>query len=405
MPTVEAVVSCEIPRSFKIDQIAGMFDITLEDRVSRTFSVEIPDPSEDWTIGAIVGPSGSGKSSVARKFFGDAMVGPKWSPKIPVIEQVEASVQDATAAFTAVGFSSPPAWIRPYRTLSNGEAFRADVARRLLAGGLVVIDEFTSVVDRQVAMIASSAIAKAVRTRGICERFVAVTCHYDVLDWLEPDWVLDMNTGRLTRGRLHRRPPIPIEVRRCNRSLWGLFAPHHYLSSKLHRSATTFVGLVDGVPASFVGILPSVGKRGVRRVSRVVTLPDFQGVGIGGITTDTVAAHFDQNGYRMTLATSHPGFARRLAASPKWRTVTVSNPSGDFQRPTSNDLRNRFGSSGDMHAGSTSKFLATFEFKGASLERTLRSREVAKAISGYDGPLRAQVRRSRKPKDASSRCQ
>ncbi|MEV1247900.1 hypothetical protein [Nonomuraea sp. NPDC049750] len=65
------------------------------------------------------------------------------------------SIKDIVALLGAVGLSSPPAWLRPYRTLSNGEAFRASIARALAeSGDLVVIDEFTSVVDRQVAKVA-----------------------------------------------------------------------------------------------------------------------------------------------------------------------------------------------------------------------------------------------------------
>jgi ABC-type ATPase with predicted acetyltransferase domain len=65
---------------------------------------------------------------------------------------------------------------------------RTDIARALCLGqDLVVFDEWTSVVDREVAKIASYAVSKAIRRSK--KKFVAVTCHYDVIDWLEPDWV------------------------------------------------------------------------------------------------------------------------------------------------------------------------------------------------------------------------
>src|SRR4029077_5021989 len=56
-----------------------------------------------------------------------------------------------------------------------------------LTSSLIVMDEFTSVVDRTVAQIGSAALAKTVRQRG--QKFIAVTCHEDVEDWLQPDWV------------------------------------------------------------------------------------------------------------------------------------------------------------------------------------------------------------------------
>ena len=96
-------------------------------------------------------------------------------------------------AFNAVGFSSPPSWLKPYSVLSNGEKMRCDLARAMLSGQkLFVFDEFTSVVDRTIAKIGSFAMQKAVRRTG--KQFIAVTCHFDVEEWLMPDWVFDTNT-------------------------------------------------------------------------------------------------------------------------------------------------------------------------------------------------------------------
>ena len=98
------------------------------------------------------------------------------------------SIKDVTTLLSSVGFSSPPAWLRPYGVLSNGEQFRATLARALAEkSDLCVFDEFTSVVDRVVGQIGSAAVAKTIRRRG--SKFVAVTCHDDVLEWLDPDWV------------------------------------------------------------------------------------------------------------------------------------------------------------------------------------------------------------------------
>ena len=43
----------------------------------------------------------------------------------------ERPIKEITRLFTAVGFSSPPSWIKPYHVLSNGEQFRCDLARAL----------------------------------------------------------------------------------------------------------------------------------------------------------------------------------------------------------------------------------------------------------------------------------
>jgi hypothetical protein len=41
------------------------------------------------------------------------------------------------------------------------------------------------------------------------KQFVAVTCHYDVVDWLEPDWVLWTDDMTLIKKRT--RPKLTLQ--------------------------------------------------------------------------------------------------------------------------------------------------------------------------------------------------
>jgi len=162
-------LTCPVHDSFRVQQVAGMFDVPIAERALRQIEVEVPDLNSDWRIGLIVGPSGSGKSSAARHVFGDGMaVREPWPEDRAVVDCFgERSVREITGALTAVGFSSPPNWIKPYGVLSTGEQFRCDLARALLTGAetddrggngppVVVFDEFTSVVDRTVAQIGAT---------------------------------------------------------------------------------------------------------------------------------------------------------------------------------------------------------------------------------------------------------
>jgi len=82
---------------------------------------------------------------------------------------------------------------------------RVDIARALcLDKPLVVFDEFTSVVDREIAKVSAFAISKAVRRSS--KKFIAVTCHYDVVDWLDPDWVFCTDTMEFDRKKELGRP-------------------------------------------------------------------------------------------------------------------------------------------------------------------------------------------------------
>ncbi|MFO0929165.1 MAG: hypothetical protein U0736_19435 [Gemmataceae bacterium] len=205
--------------------------------------------------------------------------------------------------------------------------FRATLAR-LLADAVaarprvVVVDEFTSVVDRTVARIGSAAAARArPRRRGRAppRGFVAVTCHDDVIDWLQPDWVYRSAENVFAWRRLRRRPPITLDVRRCSRQRWRLFAPHHYLSHALAPAAVCFVAVWNETPVAFSAWLPHVGPgRPARREHRTVTLPDYQGVGIGHALSGLIASAWRGLGYRAVSTTTHPAFVRARLRSPFW---------------------------------------------------------------------------------------
>ncbi|MGD0387812.1 MAG: ABC transporter ATP-binding protein [Tepidisphaeraceae bacterium] len=311
-------------------QVAGMFDLPVDAGARSEFSVEIPSVDEPWSIGAIVGPSGSGKTTIAKKAFGGRLVERwDWPGDRCILDGFpeQMGIREITQLLGSVGFSSPPAWLRPFHLLSNGEQFRVNLARTLAEmPDLAVVDEFTSVVDRTVARIGSGAISRAIRRSN--RRLVAVTCHYDVLPWLEPDWVLDMADGSLSfnpigadgvRGRL-RRPQIKLEIVRCRASAWKLFSRHHYLSGKLHPSAQCFAGLVEGRAAAFVAVLPFPHPtRSGWREHRCVCVPDFQGVGIGNAMSEFVASLFAATGKPYTSVTSHPAMIHHRARSANWR--------------------------------------------------------------------------------------
>ena len=333
MPSVDALVQTPVFDSFRVRQIAGLFDVPITQNSVQRFEVQLPDIDSQWIIGAIVGPSGSGKSTIANKAFGkegclaaNALTGsPDWPHDKAVIDGFDQAItgKQVTAMLNAVGFSSPPAWIRPWQVLSNGEKFRCDLAHALLKDQKVVVfDEFTSVVDRQVAGFGSAAVAKTLRAgRARCSKFVAVTCYYDILDWLEPDWYLDMADGTLHWGSV-RRPAIELHVRECKQDQWRLFKRHHYLSSNLNKAARCYIATWDSQPIAFCSTLHLYGDHDIRMIHRLVVLPDFQGLGVGTAMLDEVA-RLESQTKRISIVTSHPALIRSLSRNGKWRCANV----------------------------------------------------------------------------------
>lgn len=322
MPRINILRETCIVRSARVMQLEGLFDLEPANtsRVELCVDFDLP---EDWSIGLIIGPSGAGKSTVARELFGEVLDAAvfNWPTDRSIVDAFpqEMGIKKITELLSSVGFSSPPSWLRPYHVLSNGEKFRVDLARIIgIQRALAVVDEFTSVVDRNVAKIGSAAVAKTVRRRG--GRFVAVSCHYDIIDWLDPDWIYEPHLNKLTRRSLRGRPKIDLVIRRVHHSAWQMFARHHYLSGNLHRSAKCFVAFVGGEPAAFGAFMhfPHPSSQTIKREHRIVCLPDYQGVGIGNILSAQLGALAKTMGYQYRSVTSHPAMIRARAKSKIW---------------------------------------------------------------------------------------
>lgn len=323
MPRADIVRSTPVVRTARVMQVEGIFDVPPSQRSEERWSVNLDLP-DAWNIGVIVGPSGAGKSTVAREMFGAHLVtGWDWPSDKSVLDgfPAEMSIKEIVELLSSVGFSSPPSWVRPFHVLSNGEQFRVTMARTLAEmRDLAVVDEFTSVVDRTVAQIGSAAIAKTVRRRN--QRLIVVTCHYDVLEWLEPDWIYQPHTGEFSSGRYLQRPKIELQIKRVHYSAWKLFRKYHYLDHDLNKAAICFCAFWNNTPIAFAAVLhfPHAQVRNMKREHRIVCLPDYQGVGIGNALSEYIGAICRGQGWRYTGQTSHPAMIRYRSQSMKWKT-------------------------------------------------------------------------------------
>lgn len=195
---IEIKHTCENFTSFRAEKVKSLFNA--ENGHFWEHTADLPIEGDDWQIGLIVGPSGSGKTSIGKQLWngiGITNLSENWAENLPIVEAIspEKSMNEVTAALSAVGLGDVPAWLRPFKVLSNGEQFRAGLARLICeAPDKAIIDEFTSVVDRQIAKIGTSAFAKSFR-KNKGKQIVLLSCHYDIIDWLQPDWVYDTREG------------------------------------------------------------------------------------------------------------------------------------------------------------------------------------------------------------------
>ena len=162
---IEIQHRCSDFDSYRAAAVKSMFNVDTGANFNKTF--DLPIENTEWQIGVVVGPSGSGKTSIGKKL--GAIYAPEWAKDVPVVDAIapNGAFNDVTAALASVGLGTVPAWLRPYAVLSNGEQFRANLARLICeAPEFAVLDEFSSVVDRQIAQIGA----------GVGMRFLNACC-------------------------------------------------------------------------------------------------------------------------------------------------------------------------------------------------------------------------------------
>ena len=168
---------------------------------------EIPIPSDDdmneimndkdFNIFLICGRSGSGKSTILRNIADKDVKMPSYDNEKCVISQFPSLTEEqACDLLSGVGLSSVPIWLRKPNELSNGERARLDVCKSIYDASengenIVFIDEFTSVVNRDAAKSMSFALQRYARQNGM--RLVIASCHFDIIDWLQPDYIFNLN--------------------------------------------------------------------------------------------------------------------------------------------------------------------------------------------------------------------
>lgn len=366
MSRVNIVRQSNIIRTPRVLQLEGIFDVPKSLKSEEQWQVNLELPRE-WNIGLIVGPSGSGKTTIINELFNSNVVSSwNWDNEKSIVDSFpkNMSIKEIIDLLSSVGFSSPPSWLRPFKVLSNGEQFRVNMARTLAENkDLSVIDEFTSVVDRTVAQIGSAAIQKTVRKRN--QKIIAVSCHYDILDWLEPDWVYQPHTNEFYSGRyLHQRPKIELIVKRVHSDAWKIFRKHHYLDTNINKASVCFCAFIKDVPVAFTAILhfPHPKAKNIKREHRTVCLPDYQGIGIGNYLSDYVGSMCKGLNYRFMSQTSHPAMIQRRNKSTNWK--MIAKPNNKTKTMAKGLTGNKSG-----NTGAPMRLRATFEYVGKALDK------------------------------------
>ncbi len=370
---IEIKHCCNDFDSYRSARVKSLFNA--ENAYNWEKVVDLPIEGKDWKIGLVVGASGSGKTSIGNRIFSEPIhdLYAGWDNSKPIVDCIapNGDFNTVTGALSAVGLGDVPAWLRPFNVLSNGEKFRAGLARLVCERPeRVVIDEFTSVIDRQIAKVGAAAFAKTWRKGS--GQVVLLSCHFDIIEWLQPDWVYNTDEARFyERDCLRQRPELTLQIYKVRGTVFSrLFKRHYYLDLPLPVAAEYFVGIIDGEPVCHVAVAP-LFTANAYRATRLVVMPEWQGIGVG---TKFLAAvceyHLQGNGrcghkFHTFFHTSHPQLCGALRHSKRWVQTAASLYGANKKRSAGSMKRSRErkGTTNRANTGYGGHFRAVQAFK------------------------------------------
>ena len=327
MKNNEIILKSKITSDLFTEYAKQMYDLPPEEEETLVIKgINIDQIPKEWNIGLVIGPSGSGKSTIAKYQFGDYFDSATidFERGKSLISNFDGVCDPETAGkyLSLCGLSSVPAWLRPYNVLSTGQKARADLSYCLAQHDKVFVDEFTSTVNREVAKSLSYSVQKIVKKEN--KQMVLCSCHYDIVDWLAPDWIYDVQEQKLTVNRRAlrqiSRPDIEVVIEECEYEKWNIFKDNHYLTQSLNKAARCFVMKWNDVPVGFCGVLSQPHEMMINyyRESRLVVSPDFQGLGLGTKLSEYIGAMLKTLGHNYISITTHPSFVWYRNNSDKW---------------------------------------------------------------------------------------
>ena len=361
-------------KNFFTEKAANSMDLDIEKKLTHKMSIEF-DKKQDFKIGLIVGNSGSGKTTLAKKIFGNKALDIQVDQNKELINLFDKkyTYEQRVSFLTAAGLNSLPCWLKPLKILSNGQRARAEIAFKMsLDDDVIVIDEFTSVVDRTIAKIISQNLYKF--SQKYNKKIVLITCHNDIVEWLKPDWIIDCNDqiyiDRRSERQLKRKEKIKFEIRELESSQsWKSFSKYHYLSENLAGGKNYFYGLFcDGRQVGFqcfsnyVPFKNNQPKK-IMHSNRTVIHPDYQGFGLGIRLVNACSSDMRKKGYKIMAKFSNIAMHKSRKKDKNWKFLKTSLNTSKSMRMTGQKM-NRSTKKNDSAGFKT--FIKTYhyEYKG-----------------------------------------
>lgn len=127
-----------------------------------------------------------------------------------------------------------------------------------------------------------------------------------------------------------------MEIYSTKRDCWGIFSHYHYLTSSIPNASDFYVGFINDEPVAFVSMTPFPHpiNKNIVKSSRIVTLPHWQGYGLGMKMSNAVCS-FDKYKHKCIHATTTlPIRQSYLTKSPLW----ILKSQGGWDVPTTGKI-------------------------------------------------------------------
>lgn len=332
----------KVSDNFKNEKIKSIFDINKDEVIySKNHSLYYDEMK--WNIGVIYGNSGSGKTllgnEISKKENIKIIEKNNWTDE-SIINNFNGDVNEVIKFLSKVGLNTQLSYLKPYKVLSNGEKMRCDLAKSIFENDFVIIDEYSSVVDRNITKIISQCIRKVILEKN--KKVIFISCHNDFLNDLMPDWVYNIDTQEFLKDLPFCKTMFKFYITRGHKQDWQLFKDYHYLSASLACNSKDFFILKDGnnnkIGFCNFFIMPH-NKVKMCRVNRLVILPDYQGIGLGNTFLNECCKEVYKTYKNIYISTSILTFARSLKKNKNFKQIKTSisnkpNPNNQGLRKT-----------------------------------------------------------------------
>lgn len=370
---IEVILKSEVNKEFRCQVAANSLDIDVEKKSIHHLKIDNINIPDKWNIGLVYGNSGSGKTTMIKHLFGDKIFEVKLDEDKPIINQLpeDMSYEDCAKMLNGIGLNSVPCWIRPVKTLSNGQRARAEAVYLMTQSDeIIFIDEWTSVVDRTVAKAMSLCLYKYAKRNN--KRLVLCSCHVDILEWLNPDWMIDCNKQKFILPEsedffFNKREQLQFEIKEIDRASWKYFSKYHYLSERLPGGKLYLYGLFHNGNQigfnCFANYVPYTKSQKLKKqkiiyhFNRTVIHPDYNGLGLGiKLVNETSKLLLKKISCRIMGKFSSIPMYKSLIKNEQWKYLGFKRRFGKYRWGGNVDK-------GGNRKGSREKGIKTYNFK------------------------------------------